>query len=607
MDPIPEAVHRIDCHTTKRCVQSASTAMASITLAIALMLNLPFTAKAQDSTGATSLGSGLGGSLSDAAPIGSGFGLGSGVMQNAALGSGLINLRDLVDSPIMQKTGRAFDYFASLGVFAGYTDNTALAGFGGTAVNGRGSTFERITPSLGATFDFNRIQGSANYTPSFYFYNSDTAANQSSHSLSGQLLFTMVPNALFVRTSAYGTVASSSQLSTYNGVSTALTNNSTQVYSYNISPYFTHSFADVATIYTSYNFSESFFQQLGKNRNSSKTTLPLTAQNLTSPGVSNSATQSESATLSSGPAFTFLQHVLSVQAAQFYGQNLHNTGDSKSLSYTLNYAYSRFLAIFGQVGYQTLHYNATAVNGIRTSKAYTYNGLTGSGGVRLTPNDLSELTLSYGFYDGGNVITASGRVQPTPRITFLANSSSSVTTNGQDLSNYAATSNFSANGATSIPVSGTPTNYTLGNSVYNPAPFRSTRSSVSVVYSRDRDTFSANVGYNEQTAVAAVSNSSSGSSHSVLASVGWQHTVSDTVFLSTTGNYGSQYSASSGSGHSSSNPVFGAVARLSNTLSPTLSAEIDYIFQHQQYYAGPLQTNKVETMNEIYAGLTKQF
>ncbi len=47
-------------------------------------------------------------------------GLGIGVPQNTALGGGLVNLRDLVDSPVLQGQERQFQWNASIAAYAGY-------------------------------------------------------------------------------------------------------------------------------------------------------------------------------------------------------------------------------------------------------------------------------------------------------------------------------------------------------------------------------------------------------------------------------------------------------------------------------------------------------
>jgi hypothetical protein len=602
MDLIPDAEHPVRrTITTKPLVQAASV------LALAACFVMPMPTQAQDSAafGGTSLGSGLGsssGGLAVSAPLGGGYGIGGGVLQNTALGGPLVNLRDLVNSPIMQPSNRAFNYFASLGVFGGYTDNTALSGYGVGGTGGGASLFARVNPTVGATLDLTRIQASGNYAPSFNFYSSRTAADSVTQALNGQILVTAVPELLFVRASVFGTVASTSQLSGYNGITTTTANNSTQVYGYSVSPYATHPLGDSGSIYAAYTFSENYFSRLNNSAKSTSSNVFLNSLNNT-----NSGSQSEVLSLSSGSTFDHFQHEVTVQASQIYGNNMRNVGDNSAANYTLRYALSPFWSFFGSVGYQERHYNATSIGSVKTSRAYNYHGPSGSGGVTYTPNDLGSLTMSYGYSDGSEVFSALGRLQPTPRLTFLANSSTGVTTNGQDLSAFTGSSGFAASGGAAAPVSGAPSSYVLGTTAGNPAPYRLTRSSVSTIFTRDLDSFSASVSYSEQSAVASVNTTPVGSSRSVLGSIGWQHTVSDDVMLSTNASYGQQYSGATSTSSAKHNPVIGASARLSDQLSPTLSAEIDYIFQHQQSYNNSLQSQNATSMNEIYAGFTKRF
>ena len=570
------------------------------------LLAVPGAAWAQDS-----LGGGLGSSVSTgvssdaygAGAGGYGGGLGGGVLPNAALGSGLVNLRDLVESPLMQQAPQEpYTLNASIGAFAGYTDNTALAGVGGGITGSRTSTFERVNPSVFATATSNRLQGNLAYTPAFYFYNNASSADRSTQSLSASGTAVLAQDTLFVRANAFATQASTSQLTTYNGLNSVMVNNESQVYTASINPYLVHQFSDIASLNTGYIFSESYFDNSQQNQN-------LQTGQKSTPST-NSASQTEFLTLSSGDDFQLFQHSVQLRAAQYFANGLSGDGHRNSANYLLSYALNRFLTVFGEIGYEDLSYAATSVAGVATSKGYTYSGATGQGGIKYTPTELSLISASYGYYDGGGSFSLNGHLHPTQRIALVATSTTGVTTNGQDLANFGSVSSTGSDGVARLSAQGpqgTPLGYALGTSVTNPAPYRLTRSSLSAVYSLERDTFAANFSYSQQENIAAVATTITASSVYTLGSLSWQHQVSEDVNLSATANYGAQSVAATHTTPSTSNPVLGGLVRLSDALTQTLSAEADYVYAHQRAYAGLNQGSKLETMNVVYFGLTQRF
>jgi uncharacterized protein (PEP-CTERM system associated) len=564
----------------------------------AAVIGLPSALLAQTGSGAN-LGGGLGGGGS-ASGLGTSSnlsGLNSGVAPNAALGGGLTNLRDLVDSPVLQPPTRAFTYQASLGVFAGYTDNMRLMGTGGGSSKGGGSTFERINPSIGGMLDLNRIQASANYAPSLQFYNADSHANTVSHSLSANAVATLVPDTVFVSANAFATQASTSQLSAYNGVNTTAGNNQTQTYSFSVNPYVVHQFGSLASVQAGYALSDSFFDN---SRQSSFNNAGATAPN------SNTGVQREYMNVTSGSDFEILNHAVKLDAEQFFGDNSRSTGHRNTADYTLTYAVNRFLAVLGTIGYEDLSYAATTYRGAQVSNPYAVRGLTGAGGVKFTPNNDSTLSVSYGHYDGGNQLSANGTLHATSRITLVANTSTGITTNGQDLANFAASTNFGPDG-TGRSSTGAPVAYALGTSAANTAPYRLTRSSLNAIYALERDSFAASFTYSEQNNVTGNTTAIGASSTSTLGSVSWQHQASEDISLTASANYGQQHTAAYTGSASRNTPVVGGLVRLTNALTETLMLDVEYIYAHQQVFTALNTQNKVESMNEVLFGLTKRF
>ena len=526
-------------------------------------------------------------------------GLGVGVPQNTALGGGLVNLRDLVDSPVLQGQEREFQWNGSLAAFAGYTDNVGQSGGGFAQGKQIASTEEHITPSIGVTMDTSRLTGSATYSPDFRFYNDAPRYNRVAQNLSAQALATLVEDQFFVQTTAGASQASASPLSTYNNNSLISNQSQTQVYSYSIMPYFVHRFGDFATMRASYSYSGSTFDNSAYNStlaNGSNAKL----------NNSGSATQTEDLQVTSGADFETFSHAVEVSASQFLGGGSERGGYRDTATYTLSYALNRFLSLVATLGYESLHYSATNIGSVQTSRAYNVNGLIGQAGVKYTPNEDSDLTVLYGHIDGGDSLTATGNLRPTGRLSLSVTSSTALTTNGQDASFGGAQAALNGGLGSSLgaPTSA-PSAYGLGSTGANNQLYRLTRSSGTVAYALDRDSFGFSLSYNQTStpnATAAGLNSGlvSGSSSSLLGSLTWQHSFTEDISSSVGVNYGqSHYSGRT-------QPITGATVRVSDQINETLSAQLLYTYARQQSYLRG-QTNQVQSSNEVLAGLVQTF
>ena len=521
-------------------------------------------------------------------------GLGVGVPQPTSLGSGLVNLRDLVDSPALQGESREFSYQLGIGAFAGYTDNVALTSTpgGGSAQAGAkpvASTEERINPSIGVALDTQRIQGSLNYAPTLQYYNEAPHSNRIAQNLSANALGTVVEDAVFVNVTANAAQVSNSQLSAYNH---SVLNNSqatTQSYSYGINPYFVHRFGDFATMRASYNFTSTIFDNSAYNSS-------LSSNSLARLNNSTSTTQTEDLQVTSGPDFEIFTHALEASASQFSGGGSERNGYRNLATYTIGYAVNRAISLTAMLGYESLHYSGTSIGGVAVTRAYNINGPIGQAGVKYTPNEDSSLSVLYGHIDGGDSWTVTGSMHPTARINVSVEGSTALTTNGQDLQ-----AGLSALNGSHLSGSNSPT---LGLAGYNNQLYRLTRISGTAAYALDLDSFSLNLSHSQTgvpNALAAASTYNIGrSSNSSLASLMWQHSYTETISSSVGGTYGlNRYNGST-------QPVVGVTVRVSDQISQSLSAELDYTYTRERsYLIGASQ--KVQSGNEILAGLVEKF
>ncbi len=527
-------------------------------------------------------------------------GLGIGVPQNTALGGGLVNLRDLVDSPVLQGQERQFQWNASIAAYAGYTDNVGQSGGGYAQGNQIASTEEHITPSIGVTMDANHLTGSLTYSPDFRFYNDAPRYNRISQNLGAQALATLVEDQLFVQATAGAGPASASPLSTYNNNRLISNQSQTQVYSYSIMPYLVHRFGDFATLRASYAYSGSTFDNSAYNN-----TVPNNANARLN--NSGSATQTEDVQLTSGADFETFNHALEASSSQFLGGGSERGGYRNSVTYTLNYALNRFITLIGTIGYESVHYSGTNIGGVQTSRDYSSNGLIGQAGVKYTPNEDSDLSVLYGHIDGGDSLTATGNLRPTGRLSLSLTSSTALTTNGQDASFGGV---GSLNGGGLGAPSGVPTAYGFGAYGANNQLYRLTRTSGSAIYALDRDSFGLTLSYSQTsspnaTAAGVKSGLVAGSSTNSLASLTWQHTLTEDISSSVGVNYGqSRYNGRS-------QPISGATVRVSDQINQSLSAQLLYTYAREQGYLrsqfGAVPSNQVQSSNEVLVGLIQTF
>jgi hypothetical protein len=521
-------------------------------------------------------------------------GLGTAIPQDTALGSGLVNLRDLVNAPSLNPEGKEVVVSASIGAFAGYTDNLGLTAGGGNSARQQGSFEEHVTPQIGVLADTSRLQGSLNYAPDLRFYNSEGSDNRVAQNLAAQGSATLIEDALFVNASAFATMASASQLSAYNGSRLTTSQAMSQVYGYSFNPYFLHRFGDAASLKASYEFAGSYFDN------------GVTANSGSRQPNNSSASQTEDVLITSGSDFQTLSHALEGSATQFLGNGSERGGYRNTATYTATYAMTRALALIGMAGVEGVHYAGTSVSGVATSKPYNFNGPIGQGGIRFTPSDDSRLTLMYGSLDGAPAFSADGELHLGSRITLSLTSSTGLSTNSQDLQNVANAATIGPDGTLSQGLGNTPLGYSLGIAGADNLVYRLTRSTAALVWALDRDAFSASVSRN-QTQNVNDSTAQGLNTVSILGSLGWQHQFTEALSGSVGGSYGASHTGGGGPSGGTS-PTAGATARLSDQLTETLSAEIDYTYTREKAFGlGNAQIGPVQSANEIIAGLVQKF
>ena len=413
---------------------------------LSLMAAAPGLAFAQDAAqplSGRSSGSSAGTGITAGAPPGAGLGTGSDassddegpptpppvadtVLPRVGIDDNLPDLRDhLLDAfgtPAapeqagqVPKTGLQFT--KQIGVSEEFTDNA------GRFAGGGGSGYDFITliqPQVTVTDSTQRIQFNINYAPTGEIYARNTSFSQFEQDASGDILVTALPNWLFV--DMRGSV---SQQSVYGGFGPATTatlapGDRETLSTGSVSPYITHTFGTAGTA------------QVGGAYIYSATDAPGSAQgfNNSAPlgfggnyGSSYLGTERAFASFTTGEDLGRLRDRIGTDDNFYSGSGALRDAHRITVTDSASYALTRRVALLAQAGYEDLAYPASD---------FSYNGPTGAGGVRLTPNRGSTITVEYRYIDGFGSAFVQGSVQATPRIRIFGGYSEGISTQQQD-------------------------------------------------------------------------------------------------------------------------------------------------------------------------------
>jgi uncharacterized protein (PEP-CTERM system associated) len=257
-----------------------------------------------------------------------------------------------------------------------------------------------------------------------------------------------------------------------------------------------------------------------------------------------------------------------------------------------------------KVGYEDLYYSGTRSGGVVTSNPYSLKSPLGSAGVRLTPNEDSQLAVAYGYIDGGESLTLNAHYKPTARTVLYASSSSALTTDSQQIQDFANNSQIVPGGITIDPRTGAPVQYiSTGSQATRNRLYRQTTTSLSAALLLDRDTLNASLIVQKQEDPPGAKVVQSVASNSVYGSLGWGHDVSESVSTSLNVRYGVQKSAVTGTSSGKSLPNFQASAGLRKIFSEKLVGTADYSYIRRDSNSSTQRT----TVNEFLLGLQQRF
>ena len=308
------------------------------------------------------------------------------------------------------------------GQFGASEEFTTNAGVSGGGSRNRGSDFITVLqPGITIVDTSQRLQVNLSYDPIGQIYARNTSFSQFQQQFNGDILATALPGWLYV--DVRGSV---SQQAVFGGLGPASTvalspDNRQTFSSVSVSPYITRSLGGAGTL------------QAGVGYIYSASNSPVQAGQVSSAldglgayGSSYLATKRAFASYTTGEDLGRLRNAVGTDENFYNGAGALAGGRRVLVTDDASYAVTRLVTLLAELGYEDLAYPRSD---------FFYSGPIGSGGVRLTPNRASSLTLEYRYVDGYGSLYVQGSEQVSPRIRVFGGYSSGVSTFQQDTQN----------------------------------------------------------------------------------------------------------------------------------------------------------------------------
>ena len=378
----------------------------------------------------------------------------------------------------------------------------------------------RITPVLAGSIEASRLNGTFNYSPQVSFYALHGNQNGVAQNLNTALTATLVEDLLFAE--LRGFAITQPALGGFNTAGSGGKSDDVQSTSFTAATYLQKRFGETATVMAGYSATRSTMTSLAP-----KGTAPTQA------GLnSNFTSMTENASISSGPEFGRINAALSAVATQYEGASFYNGAHNETITASTAYAYTRMITVTGSVGHENIVYGPGGPKAI--------NGITWSGGFKLTPNADSTINVSYGRQQGGNSFSFDGTYAPTPRIRLLGRYSQGIGTGLQNLQNALAGAAAGPGGIAVDRNSGAPLQ--LGSLLGQQAGvYRTTIGSLTGILQLDRDTFTVSLESNDRQLLSgSTTGGGIGSNSGITATTAWQHQWSEPMSTNFSLQYGTR-------------------------------------------------------------------
>jgi len=314
------------------------------------------------------------------------------------------------------------------------------------------AAYTNLAPGLSISADTPRLQAvlTGNLNTSFYIPSSSNL-NQVYGSLYGNAFGTVVPDALFVNLNTVVTQSTTLPGFGFQNLSRLPTNQQTQVYSTNVSPFLRKSFDGLVDSELRYTFNSTNF-----GGNTTVVTTPLgTPTNLAS-STSNEGTF----IAATGQDFERTLARLTLDASNFNSGSTNQNSQYSAFT-DLEYRILPQAAALGRVGYQSIQY-PFAPAATFVGPTWLIGGAIGTYGIGTYGSGPGYLALEYGRQQGVYGFTGSAQYNITPTMAFTASLVQGVSGQSQYIQSTLATSTLDPYGSIVDQYSGLPTAF------YNP-------------------------------------------------------------------------------------------------------------------------------------------
>ncbi len=417
---------------------------------------------------------------------------------------------------------RAFTLQPALGVRELLTDNVYEARSPRVA-----DLVTSILPELMLSGRTPLAQANISYAPDIQLYAKTSQQDQVVQQFNGQAQLTAVPQTLFL--SLRGTGDQQSTIGSYGpgGLPYYGEQNRTDVVALQASPYLQHRFGGDGTLQAGYVFNYS------SQNTSQDDTAAEPADFLFSQDLGNSVTRSNEgyASFTTGENFGRFTDTARLDITRYdgSGDSVLNRAHRSTAIDDFGYGVSRAVALIGSAGYEDIAYSGLPPIRIRDA--------VWSAGIRLTPNQASNLTAKYGHKDGFDSLTLASSYAVTARLRVFATYSEGLTSGQEEIQDNLDQSSVDQFGNTVSTATGAPTLVSdqllsLQNDLY-----RVQRLSASAVSTYARDVFSLTVEQENRNEIASASYAPGYSDRGTSIDLSWSHDVTRKLTVTTTLRY----------------------------------------------------------------------
>lgn len=476
-------------------------------------------------------------------------------------------------------------------------------GTSGSRLAGRPDFITQISPYVSIHGDTPRVSMDLFYSPTATIYAKNGNQNGFGQNLNARAHAMVVENMFYVDVVGYAALVPT--LSGF-GLNSGLggggvpppnvdqTNSRqslSQVYSFGVTPYMIQRFGGWGT---------GKIGVAARTTTSSASSYANGAGGTTSQPAGSTQTLQETAEFTSGENLGRFQSRTVVSGQQSSGSGLSRNSSNYIAQTTLSYALTRWAAVFGQVGYETLDYASA-------NTPYSSAAATWSVGAKFTFGEDGYATIGYGRRYGVNSISFEGAYSLTARTRITGRYWTGFGTELQLLQADLANSGIDQYGTSVNLDTGAPIflgggGFAGGNqNLYRSQNLNATLSSVIF-----NDPVSIGVQVTDQTLIASAGTATAFPSKSMSVNASWSHSFSELLGGSLYAVYGKRDVQALGTANS---PISGketylaTSAVLSYTFSPTLVGSARYSYYDQTSNV----QNRSYNQNLVMISLSKQF